>query len=292
MNSRAPLIAALPGKVGSWIACVLVLLTGTAAAVEQRPLVLRHLTTADGLPQATVYTTLRDSQGFVWLGTEDGLVRFDGRQVVRYARSPDEPHSLPGNFIYQVVEDAQHDLWIAVRNVGVARWRRSTDRFDVYQNVPGNQDSLASNAVRTLLVDARGHIWIGTSDAGVDILDPATGKFRHLSHGKGEDSLSHDNVYTLVQDRGGDVWIGTYGGLDRWSHEEDRITRVGVNAPRSILRAQISQLVAGADGTLWIGSYDKGLAQIDSAGRVLREERHVPGKPTSLADNDVRALLR
>ena len=218
----------------------LLMATAVAAhAAEQRPLVLRHLTTADGLPQATVMTTLRDSQGFVWLGTEDGLVRFDGVNIERYASSPDAKNSLPGDFIWQVVEDAHHDLWIAVKNAGIARWRRNANQFDVYQHVPGREDSLASNAVRTLLIDGKGQIWVGSTDAGIDILDPATGKFQHLRHdARVADSLSSDNVFTLKLDRTGAVWIGTDSGLDRW--KEQRITRMGTGANAANLRADVS----------------------------------------------------
>jgi len=281
-------------RVRSLVVGMCALLAAVAAsAMEQRPLVLRHLTTADGLPQATVMTTLRDSQGFVWLGTEDGLVRFDGRQVVRYARSPDARDSLPGNFIWQVVEDAHHDLWIAIKNAGVARWRRDTDRFESYQHVADDADSLASNSVHTLLVDRQGRVWVGTTDAGVDILDPSSGHVRHLRHDPlQKDSLSSDYVYTLTQDRAGDVWIGTKEGLDRWQHDGDRIMRIGTDRPKSILRAEISRVLEASDGTYWVGSYVKGLAQIDATGRVLRQERHQPGKPATLADNDVRALLQ
>src|ERR1043166_1490833 len=63
-------------------------------ASDAPPLILEHLTTADGLPQATVMTTLQDSQGFVSLGTEDGLVRFDGHSLQRYARSRTESGTL------------------------------------------------------------------------------------------------------------------------------------------------------------------------------------------------------
>src|SRR5690242_83843 len=55
-----------------------------APATEASPAVFEHLTTADGLPQSTVYSTLQDSQGFVWFGTEDGLVRYDGHRLLRY----------------------------------------------------------------------------------------------------------------------------------------------------------------------------------------------------------------
>ncbi len=294
MKTTGGSAATKPGKVVQLAAGLLALIAAfSTQAMEQRPLVLRHLTTVDGLPQATVMTTLRDSQGFVWLGTEDGLVRFDGQQLVRYASSADGSNSLPGNFIWQVVEDSNHDLWIAVRNGGVARWRRATDRFDVFQHVEGQPGSLASNAVRALLVDGQGRVWIGTSDAGVDILDPRTGKARHLRHDARSDaSLSSDNIFTLQQDRAGDVWIGGEGGLDLWHHVSDRISRLGARERGSILRAQILQVLEVSDGTLWIGSFDAGLAHIDRDGRVLRHDRHAARDRDSLASDEVRALLQ
>ncbi|MEJ0099516.1 MAG: two-component regulator propeller domain-containing protein [Pseudomonadota bacterium] len=262
-------------------------------AMEQRPLVLKHLTTADGLPQATVMTTLRDSQGFVWFGTEDGLVRFDGQKLVRYAGSTDSTNSLPDNWIWQVVEDPNHDLWIAMGSGGVARWRRDADRFDLFRHVDGKPDSLASNNVRTVLVDAQGRLWAGTTDAGVDILDPATGKVQHLRHdAHDEDTLSSDQVFTLQQDHAGDVWIGTASGLDRWHRASGRIERVGGLQRDAVLRTEVHQLLENSDGTFWVGTYDKGLARIDADGKVLRREQHDAHRMDSLVSNEVHVLLQ
>ena len=133
-----------------------------AGAADAPPLVLEHLTTADGLPQATVMTTLQDSQGFVWFGTESGLVRYDGHELYRYAHSRSENGSLPGNYVWQVVEDAQGNLWIALDGDGVAQWDRRTDRFTSYRHEANKAVSIASNRVRTVLVDRRGFVWIGT----------------------------------------------------------------------------------------------------------------------------------
>ena len=152
---------------------MLAILGASAAQAEAPSLVLEHLTTEDGLPQATVMTALQDSQGFVWLGTEDGLVRYDGRELYRYARSRAEAGSLPGNYVWQVVEDADTNLWIALDGAGVAKWDRRTDRFTSYRHDEADPRTLASDRARTVLVDARGFIWIGTYDAGVDRLDPS-----------------------------------------------------------------------------------------------------------------------
>jgi signal transduction histidine kinase/ligand-binding sensor domain-containing protein/CheY-like chemotaxis protein/HPt (histidine-containing phosphotransfer) domain-containing protein len=126
----------------------------------------------------------------------------------------------------------------------------------------------------------------------VDILDPASGSIRHLRHDvKSDASLSSDQIWTLRQDKTGDVWIGTQEGLDRWHATTGRISRVGErDAP--VLRGEVSQVLENADGTLWVGSFDAGLALIDRAGRLLRQERNEPRRDDSLSSNDVRALLR
>ena len=120
------------------------------ASTEGSALVLEHVTTADGLPQGTVSRTLQDSQGFVWIGTEDGLVRFDGHELFRYAYSRTAHGGLPGNFIYDIAEDARHDLWIAIKDGGLARWNRATDTFTVYRHEATNAASLASDAARAV----------------------------------------------------------------------------------------------------------------------------------------------
>ena len=265
----------------------------SAAAADAPSLVLDHLTTADGLPQATVMTTLQDSQGFVWLGTEDGLVRYDGRELYRYARSRTDADSLPGNYVWQVVEDADTNLWIALDGAGVAKWNRRTDRFTSYRHDANNPSSLASDRVRTVLVDARGSVWIGTYDAGVDVLDPSSGNIEHLHHDPDDPgSLASDRVSALTLDRAGDVWIGTDRGLNRWHAESRTITRVGPpGAPSSLRDIEISRVFEDQSGALWIGTFENGLFRLDRDGRVLETFRHDARDAASLASDDVRALL-
>ncbi|TLY71180.1 MAG: hypothetical protein E6K46_07060 [Gammaproteobacteria bacterium] len=157
-------------------ACLLA--AALSARASDAPLILEHLTTSDGLPQGTVFATLQDSQGFVWLATEDGLVRYDGHELFRYAYSRTARGGLPGNYIEAIVEDRHHDLWIAIKDGGLARWQRATDNFIVYRHDPKDTGSLASNAVHTLLVDADDRVWVGTFDAGVDVLEPGASWLR------------------------------------------------------------------------------------------------------------------
>jgi len=282
----------------TWTASLIIIVgwiggASIAVSADAPPLVLEHLTTADGLPQGTVMATLQDSQGFVWLGTEDGLVRFDGRRLHRYAARHGTVDALPGNFIWAIVEDARQDLWIAVKDGGLARWHRRSDSFTAYRHDPNKTDSLASDAVRNVLVDRRGRIWAGTSDAGVDILDAVSGRIQHLRHHDGDiASLSSDRIFTLTQSRSGDVWIGTAAGLDVWRVASGTLTHFGppAGATGSLVGKQISQVLEAADGSLWVGTFDAGVLQFDSGGRPLQTFAHGE-HADSLSSNDVRALL-
>ncbi|HXZ58757.1 MAG TPA: EAL domain-containing protein [Steroidobacteraceae bacterium] len=267
--------------------------TATLRAADTPPLILQSLTTTDGLPQATVMTTLQDSQGFVWLGTEDGLIRYDGQELVRYAYSRYARNGLPGSFVYQIVEDAHHDLWLALKDAGVARWNRASDSFTVYRHDPGNPGSLGSDAARALQVTPEGEIWVGTSDAGVDVIEPATGHVRHLRHnGSDPGSLCDDRVLSLAADRGGRLWVGTENGLDRFDVEHQRFIHLAHDPadPHSLSGSQVSLLYEDAQGSYWVGTFDAGLDRMDRDGKVMQAYRHRPRDSASLASDDVRAV--
>jgi signal transduction histidine kinase/ligand-binding sensor domain-containing protein/DNA-binding response OmpR family regulator len=263
-------------------------------AADGPPLVLEHLTPSEGMPQGTVMTTLQDSQGFVWLATEDGLVRYDGHDLLRYAYSRTAKAGLPGNFIRDIVEDTHHDLWLAIKDAGLARWNRATDSFTVYRHDPANPASLASDVTRAVRVDSSGHVWIGMSGAGLDVLDPVSGRIEHMRHDPANpDSLSDDQIYTLALDRSGALWIGTGGGLDRWQPESRAFMHVlhDANDPHSLSSLQVAQVIEDRHGGLWVGTFDGGLDRMDHGGHVIESFRHDPQRPTSLGSDDVRAIL-
>jgi signal transduction histidine kinase/ligand-binding sensor domain-containing protein/DNA-binding NarL/FixJ family response regulator len=266
-------------------ASLMLALMAAAAAADTPPLILEHLTTSDGLPQGTVMSTLQDSQGFIWLGTEDGLVRYDGHELHRYSYSRNSSGGLPGNFINQIIEDTHHDLWIAIKDAGLARWNRASDNFTVYRHADSGPASLASNGVRALLIGGGGRVWIGTSDAGVDVLDPASGRIEALRHDPDNpESLIDDDVSTLVLDHAGHIWIGTAGGLERWDPARRAFTH--------LLRGeQVSCIVQDQSGLLWVGTFDHGLHMLDQDGKLIRSFRHDPQRAGSLVSEDVRAIL-
>jgi len=275
------------------IAWLLMAATTLAAAADAPPLILTHLTTADGLPEGTVRTVLQDSQGFMWFGTEDGLVRYDGQDFVRYGYSPQTNRGLPGNFIRQIVEGPHHDLWIAITG-GLARWNRARDDFTVYRHESREPNSLASDEVTALSIDAQGRVWIGTADAGLDVLDPRSGRFEHLRHEAADPgSLASNQVTTLDRDRAGDLWVGTDAGLDELESGQHafRHFRHVPGDPHTLSGNFVMQVLEDRSGSIWVGTLDGGLDRMDRNGQVLQVFRHDPRNPASLASNAVHALL-
>ena len=273
---------------------MLLLVASVATAAAAPPLYVTNLTTADGLPEGNVHTVLQDSQGFVWFGTEDGLVRYDGQHLARYGYSPGSKHSLPGEFICQAVEGPRHDLWIAIRNGGIARWNRLTNDFTVFKHEPNDPNSLASDEVRTLAIDAQGRVWIGTSDAGLDVLDPRSGRFQHLRHDAARPgSLVSDHVTALAFDAAGDLWIGTDQGLDELAPAGHTFRHLGLSPadPHTPGGAYVTQVLQDRDGSIWVGMKSAGLHRLDGNGHLEQVFRHDPRNPDSLASDEVHALL-
>jgi signal transduction histidine kinase/ligand-binding sensor domain-containing protein/CheY-like chemotaxis protein/HPt (histidine-containing phosphotransfer) domain-containing protein len=271
--------------------------SATAALAANTPaLILDHLTPSEGMPQGTVMATLQDSQGFVWLATEDGLVRYDGHELVRYAYTRNGVNGLPGNFIYQIVEDEHQDLWVAVKDAGIARWNRASDTFTVFRHDPANTNSIGSDVTRAVLIDKSGLIWIGTSGAGIDVLDPHSGGIvRHLRHDpENPASLSNDQIFTLALDRNGDLWVGTAAGLDRWRPHERAFDHHFADAanPKALSGAQVSQVFTDEAQSTWVGTLDGGLSKLDQAGDVVKTYRHDAANASSLSSDEVRAILQ
>ena len=269
-----------------------ILAAAAPTSAADRPMRFDHLTIRDGLSQSSVLAIHQDRDGFVWLATEDGLNRFDGRTVVRFEHDSADPGSLPNDFIWDIDEDANGDLWLATEGGGVVRYERSSGRFAALRNDPRDAASLASDFIRTLEIDARGSIWIGTRGAGVDRLDPRSGAIEHHRHETGNDaSLPSDYVYAVVADQAGSLWIGTDAGLARLDPSSGRLTRFAHDPAddTSLSNDRVLALYEDRSGTLWAGTR-RGLNRFLPDRGGFARYLHAADDATSLAHNLVRSI--
>ena len=119
--------------------------------------------TEQGLPQSTVNTIFQDSQGFIWIGTYDGLSRYDGYQFVNFKNNPQDPSSISNNIVVSIIEDRDGFLWVGTAQNGVNRFDPNTGSFKRFIASEDDFDSLSHPQVRTIHQDSSGRIWVGTS---------------------------------------------------------------------------------------------------------------------------------
>lgn len=170
---------------------------------------------AEGLPSADVYSVTQDHTGYLWIGTNAGLVRYDGRSFQVFRHDPKQPASLPANDASALLVDRDGHLWVGGEGTGLNRYVPATGGFEHWRHDAKDASSLAADDVMAIAQDAQGTIWVGSYAGGLDRMDASGKGFTHFRHRDGDaSSLASDNVIALAASDTG-LWIGTDAGLDR-----------------------------------------------------------------------------
>ncbi len=284
--------AGVPRRAAAWL--WLSLLPALAAAESGPQMLFNRLGGDAGLSQGSVMGIVQDSTGFLWLGTEDGLNRYDGERLQHFVRDRNDPRSLPNNWISALAVDGEGRLWIGTDGGGVVYRLPGDPRFHVPTNDAGRPLVDPQGRARFLVPTPRGRLWIGTRNAGLKLLDLTAGSARDFRHDPTDEaSLSDDSLFALARDPSGVVWVGTQRGLDRVDPESGRVVRFGprlgslAGAGRKL---RVSALHLDGRGTLWIGT-DEGLARLETASDRLELIRPDPSNPERLPDGRVTAIF-
>ena len=252
-----------------------------------------HLSLEQGLSQSSVFCMLQDSQGFLWICTQDGLNKYDGYGFTVYRPIPGDVQSLSDSYILSLHEDHDRKLWIGTYGRGLNRLDLDTGEIT---RLPFNGEtgqSLVGGTVTAITQDSRGALWIGT-ERGLNRYHPESRRFEHYEHRSGDpDSLAHNGIETMLMDSDGYLWIGTRGGgLDKFNPESERFTHyhaVGSDS-YSLGSNLVTAIHQDNEGMLWIGTADAGLDRYDPTSGRFTHHRHDPDDPSTLGSNSVTAI--
>jgi len=300
------------------IACTLAFLTlclwGVRLGYAQPgDILIERLSTADGLSHDNVTSIVQDQQGFLWIGTWDGLNRYDGSTFKIFAYDPVDPASLSHSQAEAVYVDRSGTLWVGTHGGGLNRFDPATETFTHYRHDPGDPASLSNNEVRVLYEDRAGTLWVGAGGwispvnpaglGGLNRFDPETDTFVRYLHDPGNPAtLMDDRVGALFEDTRGTFWVGTVGNvLHQMDREAGTFERFVVDPahPARLSRPEHTSLPEDCDlrncgiitfvhedpsGILWIGAHGGGLFRYDPATGLVRHHEAKEEDPHSLAN--------
>ena len=221
---------------------------------------LQTYTTHEGLPSKNTTSALRDKRGFMWIGTENGLCKFDGYSFKSFVNIPGDSTSITSNYINTIIEDKKGQIWVGTMD-GLNLFNPQTEKFKRFYHKDNAGNSLSNNKIWSLLCDRGGHVWIGT-DNGFNQYVESTGSFRvYLPDLKNRFAIKGKSVNAIIEDKQGNLWLGNWSsGLDKFDKATRRFTNYNQpQAPGQKNPNDVWNLCYGTDGNIWVATYWKGL---------------------------------
>lgn len=272
----------------------------------------------------------QDRDGFVWLGTQMGLLRWDGQRMRRHVADPGKADAMPDNYVLSLHIAANGTLWIGTSAAGLVRYDPVHDAFV-------RMPRLRNVRVSALADDGAGGLWVGTGASLERVA--ADGKvYPAATHSGTGPTFADTGVDQLRRDRHGGLWVGTRRGLWYGRTADAPLQRVGLAAPGGREPAisaivedhagrlwigtrvhgafvipspgarpvavvespsggtldgeRVFSIVEKSDGVMWLGMEAGGIIEVDVATARTQRIRHRPDIPDTLRDDDPMAMLR
>jgi diguanylate cyclase (GGDEF)-like protein len=245
----------------------------------------RPIVEQDGRPLPFVDSVAEDGQGFIWAGTEDGLVRWDGYHLRRYRRDGKKPGAIPDSFVVTLHKDARGRLWIGTETEGLTRYEPECDCFSVYSEAAGQPPV---STVSSIEDDGVGGLWLATN-RGLDHLDGDSNRIASVPIPAGDLALPAPELKRLLRDRHGRLWVGTDIGLVRLDFRTGAFTPIAATAVEGF-KNNVRSLFEDAEGRIWVGTIRNGAYILDPNTGQLNAVRETTGDST-LASQRVMSII-
>lgn len=254
---------------------------------------LQFKTLSEGLNNERVTAVGQDKYGFIWIGTYNGLHRYDGMNFRIYSNTSDSS-SIPNSRIEKIFNDSKGNLWIGTAN-GLCRYNWQEDNFSRFALSSGLVDASdpAPNSITAITEDKDGTLWVGSAKEGLLFFSDEKQSFVPFFQDRNSNALGSLFVTDLCAGINDDLWVGLNIGLKKLNTKTGKVTSFPKtkNSP-GLEGKHIRGLAMEENGDLWVGSWENGLFLLEEQGQQkLTHYQHEPENPHSLANNSIYTLF-
>ena len=222
----------------------------------------------EGILQNAPVCLVQDKHGFLWIGANGGLNKFDGHHITTYNYDPTDPSSLSHDNVHSLMIDHQDVMWVGTHGGGLNRYNEGTDNFTRFRHIEGDSKSLSHDEITTVYEDAEGIIWVGTTWGGLNRFDRETETFEAFYPEPSKLKKRGPNrINAIYEDAEGTLWIGTGGwhfselgdgGLYKFDRLHNAFEKVPYSLPESNIPEDVWSISGDSQGHIWIGSRANG----------------------------------
>jgi ligand-binding sensor domain-containing protein/class 3 adenylate cyclase len=244
-----------------------VVIAKDAYTKDQNPQNFSSFSKLQGLKHSNIRRMLQDKSGNLWIGTDGGVSKYDGKSFTHYTVK----EGLSNNVVWSILEDRSGNLWFGT-NGGVSKYDGKS--FTHYTDKEG----LSNNVVWSIIEDKSGNLWFGTND-GVSKYDGKS--FTHFTEKEG---LCNNAVWSILEDRSGNLWFGTNNGVSRLSR--DRKSFTNYTEKEGLCNNAVWSILEDRSGNLWFGT-NSGISRLSRDGKSFTRYSEKEG----LSNNVVYSIL-
>ena len=241
----------------------------------------KNITIEDGLSQSTVETIYQDSKGYIWIGTNDGLDRYNGYEFKHYKHDKYDKNSIANNYIVDIIEDKNGYIWVSTIG-GLSRINPDKDEIKNYYSKE-DSGNLSNSNLWQLLCTKDNRLIASTID-GLNVYDKNKDKFTRILYKEGE--LPSQYIYSLEEDVNGHIWVGTDNGLV----ELDKDLNIVKSYHDTIGDSDVYNVYDDSKGNIWVCTLDNGLFKINLDDKSVENYKNNNSK-ISIPSNNVRDII-
>lgn len=270
----------------TFIICNTIIIYCPSIAKGYSNIIFKSMTIEDGLSQSTVETIFQDSKGYMWIGTHDGLNRYNGNSFKVYRYREGDKDSIASNTIITIDEDKYGNLW-----VGTAR---GLSKINIYDNKiinyydKSDKGNLSHYNICDILIRDSGEVLVATAD-GLNLYNEEEDKFERILEGK--NTLTDQVIYSLDEDEFGNIWIGTGTGINKVDIERNKVEKINLSESINI-EDSIYRVYCDRSGSVWIGTFSSGLLKINIKNNDIKRFIAEKGDKEKLQGNFVKDILK